>query len=80
MVNNNIKITFDESAKIDILSYLDKAIDSEGYIVEKNNPSQRVLTFEGEEILLEEWGGVRKGSEIFFKKNLISLMRLLKRK
>lgn len=74
-----VQILFDKSAKKDILELLDKTIDSEGLIVEKNNPNQRVLTFDGEEISLDEFGGIQKGSEVFIKNNLVSLIRLSKR-
>lgn len=72
----NVRLTFDESAKDLILGYLDKTTDSEGYIVELSNPSQRVLSKEGEEVTLDEFGGACKGSEVFIKNDLISLMRI----
>ncbi len=69
-------ITFEESAKRGILSFFDKSIDDEGFVVEKDDPSQRVITPEGDEITLEEFAGLKKGSEIFIKSDLISLMNL----
>ncbi|MEE8403263.1 MAG: hypothetical protein V3R93_05885 [Candidatus Hydrothermarchaeaceae archaeon] len=69
-------ITFEESAKIEILSFFDKSLDDEGFVVEKDNHSQRVITPEGDEIALEEFAGLKKGSEIFIKSDLISLMNL----
>ena len=74
-----IQITFDKSAKKDILDFLNKNVDKDGNIVEKDNPTQRVLTFDGEEITLEEFGGVQRGSEVFIKNDIISLMRLSKK-
>lgn len=68
--------TFDKSARADILTYLKKAVDGEGYIVEKENLTQRVLTQEGEEIHESKFGGIRKGSEIFIKSDLVSLINL----
>jgi len=73
-----ITLTFDESAKIEILNFMNKKVDEEGLIVEKDNPSQKVLSIEGEEVSIDEFGGVRKGSEVFIKGDLISLMRLSK--
>lgn len=73
------KINFDKNAKEEILNILGKAVNTEGIIVEKENPSQKVLTFDGEEISLEEFGGIQKGSEVFIKNNLVSLIRLSKR-
>ena len=69
-------LTFDESAKLDILDFIDKGVDSEDFIVEKSNPSQRVLTFEGQEISKKEFGGVKRGSEVFIKDDIISLIRI----
>jgi hypothetical protein len=43
-------ITFDQSSRLFILDTFDKAVDSEGYIVEKKNLNQRVLTQDGLEI------------------------------
>lgn len=73
-----IRLEFDETAVKDILEYFDKTIDEEDYIVEKSNPEQRVLTIEGEEIKSSEFGGIKKGSEVFIKKDLVSLFRLAK--
>lgn len=72
------KITFDESAKLDILEFLNKTV-KDGLIVEKNTPSQKVLTFDNQEITLDEFGGVQKGSEVFIKNDLISVMKFLRR-
>ena len=80
-VNKNVSdytLTFTKSAKTGILDLLDKTIDEEGMIVEKENPKQRVLTFERQEISLEEFGGVQHGSEVFISNNFVSLMRLSK--
>ena len=75
----NIKITFDKSCKKDILKFIGKNIDNEDFIVEESDFTQRVLTFEGEEINIDEFGGVQKGSEVFIKNDLISLIRLSKK-
>ncbi|MFH1127426.1 MAG: hypothetical protein ABIG84_06045 [archaeon] len=75
----NTRITFTSSAKRDILDMLGKSVDNEGYIVEKGNPEQKVLTFDGEEINLDEFGGFQRGSEVFIKNNVVSLMKLAKR-
>lgn len=74
MENNKIKITFERSAAQIVLDLFGKSIDSERCLVEKDNPAQRVLTPEGEEIRLREFAGLRKGSEIFIKKDLSSLI------
>lgn len=72
-------IRFDESAKKDVLELFGKTVDSEGYIVEKENIKQRVLTKKGEEIHIEEWAGVVKGSEEFVKSDTFSLIEIAKR-
>jgi len=69
-------ITFDKSAKEFILKTFNKISDSEGYIVEKDNPNQRVLASDGEEIKMEEFAGIKKGSEKIIKSDLVSLIKL----
>lgn len=79
---DGIEMTFDESIKKEILSFLDKKVNDNNLIVEKEKPSQKVIAFDGEEvsqeISLEEFGGIQKGSEVFIKNDLISVMRLSK--
>lgn len=69
-------VTFDKSAKNFILDSFNKTTDEEGYVIEKDNPTQRVLTSDGLEIKQEEFGGVKKGSEVYIKSDLISLIKL----
>ncbi|MFH1365585.1 MAG: hypothetical protein ABIH28_03310 [archaeon] len=69
-------ILFDEQSKETLLEIMKKSVDSEGFIVEKDNPTERVLTKDGEEIKLEEFAGVRKGSEIFIKNDINSILEL----
>lgn len=73
------QLLFDKNAKTEVLSLLNKDVDNDGYIVEKTNPVQKVLTFDGEEIMLKDFGGLEKGSELFIKDNLVSLLKLTKR-
>lgn len=70
-------ITFKKDAKEVILSFFDKIVDDDGFIVEKDNPTQKILTPDGEEMSLEEFAGIRKGSEIFFKSDLPSMIELV---
>ncbi|MEK6962977.1 MAG: hypothetical protein AABX70_01025 [Nanoarchaeota archaeon] len=72
-------LTFNENVKKEILTLFGKTVDDEGFIVEKEDPSQKVLTPKGEEIRIEEWGGVLKGSEAFIKSDAFSLIELAKR-
>ena len=69
-------ITFDKASADFILEAFGKTVDKEGYIVEKENTKQRVLAEDGQEIEKLQFAGVRKGSEIFIKSDLISLMQL----
>lgn len=72
------KIFFDNSAKAFILELLDKEVDEEGAVVEKGNPEQKVITSDGNELFFEDFGGIKKGSEIFIEDNTVSLFRLSK--
>lgn len=71
-------ITFDESLKKEILDIFDKTVDDEGYIIEKDT-KERVLSPDGEEIELEKFAGITKGSEIFIKSDIFSLIDLTDR-
>jgi len=71
-----MQITFDKTAKHFVLDSFEKAIDTEGYLVEKSNPQQRVLTQNGQEITEEEFGGIIPGSTIFVKNDLPTIMEL----
>jgi hypothetical protein len=71
-------LTFDDSIKKEILDIFDKTTDEEGFIIEKDISNQRVLSEDGQEVHINEFGGLRKGSEVFIKNDLISLMRLSK--
>lgn len=70
------KVTFTRTTQDFVLDAFDKTKDSEGYLVEKSNPSQRVLTKDGEEINENYFAGIRKGSQVYIKSDLVSLMRL----
>lgn len=69
-------ITFDAALKEFVLDAFNKATDGHGYLVEKSDYSQKVLTQDGEEINIKQFAGIKKGSEIYIKSDLVSLMRL----
>lgn len=77
------ELTFDEDSKKDVLELYGKTLDDEGFIVEKENLNQRVLTPKGEELHFKEWGGIMKGSmkgsEIFVKSDIFSLLEIAKK-
>jgi hypothetical protein len=69
-----VNITFNDSAKNFVLGAFGKSI-KDNFIVEKNN-QQRVLDRFGEEIIIDDFAGIKKGSEVFIKSDLVSLMKL----
>jgi len=77
-VENKIALTFDSSLKKEVLGFFGKEVNEEDIIVEQSNPSQHVLSVDGQEVKIDEFGGIKKGSEVFIKNDLISLMRLSK--
>jgi len=70
-----VHLTFDTESTEFVLDAFGKQVDAEGYIVEKSNTDQRVLTTDGEEIELTKFAGIRKGSEIFIKSDICSLVQ-----
>lgn len=71
-------LTFDESAIEYILEEFDKDVDDQGFIIEAES-GERVLTPEGEEVPVSEFGGIAKGSEVFVEDNFASLINYVKR-
>lgn len=70
-------ITFDFESKRKILSFFGKTINEDGYLIEEDDPDQRVITPDGDDITLDEFAGIRKGSEIYIKSDLPSLIELI---
>ncbi len=70
-------ITFDVSARQEVLSWFGKTLDEEEYIVEADDPTQRVVTTDGEQIKISEFAGIAKGSERYIKSDLPSLIEFL---
>jgi|ACXJ01.1.fsa_nt_gi hypothetical protein len=73
------KMTFDDSAKEYILSLFNKKVNEDGEVLEKDS-DEPVKSFEGNPLTLEDFGGVKKGSELFIENNVVSLFRLKYRK
>lgn len=69
-------ILFDEDSQDKLFEVMGKTFDSDNFIVEKNEPSQRVLTKRGEQLKKEEFAGVKTGSEEFIKNDIASLLEL----
>lgn len=68
-----MRITFDESARGFILDAFGKTV-RDGFVVEKNKPTEKVITPRGEEVAVKDFAGVRKGSVIFVKSDIVSLV------
>ncbi len=60
-------ITFDAGLKLEILSCFNKTVDDSGYIVECDDPGQRVLTPNGEDVALDEFAGIKKALKFLSK-------------
>jgi len=73
------QITFDDSAAEMVLDEFGKAVDEQGYIVEADT-GNRVLTPEGEEIPIQNFGGIAKGSQIFIEDNFVSIIKHVNRR
>ena len=71
-------ITFDKSAAEFVLEAFEKTINKEGYLVEKET-GDYVLSKSGEHILLSEFGGIAKGSEIYLKSDIISMIDFIEK-
>jgi hypothetical protein len=69
----SFRITFDSSARDFILGAFGKATHN-GFIVQRSHPQQKVLTPRGEDIPVDEFAGVRKGSKVFVKSDIVSLV------
>ena len=75
MIKESPIITFDESAKELILSFFDKAVDDDGFIVEKNDKKKRILASDGKEIKMNEFAGMKDGR--FFRTDISSILSLI---
>lgn len=69
-----VKFTFssDPETKKFVLSLFGKSVDHDNKIVEETD-GQPVLDMNGQYISLDEFGGIRNGSEIFVKDDIASL-------
>jgi hypothetical protein len=72
------RIIFTTKAKSFILDALDKEIRPDGCIVEKGKPNQLVPASDGANSFTEnDFAGVMKGSEIYIKRDLNSIVALI---
>ena len=68
------RIIFDDSTREFILDTFGKTVDSHGFIVEKQNQHNRVLTRDGVEVKDRNFAGITKGSEIYYRSEITSLI------
>lgn len=74
-------ITFEPTVEIKraILDAFDKTVDELGFIVEKSDPTQRVLTSDGKELEFDRFAGIApghtKGSLRFIRDDIFSLIK-----
>lgn len=69
----SLHVTFDAGSRDFVLDAFGKAARG-GFIVEKSDSNQKVLTPRGEEIPVQDFAGIRKGSAIFVKSDIVSLV------
>ena len=69
-------VSFNQSMKKSIIASLGYDINTEGYLVERDNPTQKVLTLDGIEVTEKNFAGVKHGSVLVFNSDLPSLIKL----
>lgn len=68
-------ITFDSTAKIDLLKLFKKDVNEDGYIIEKDT-KKPILASDGECLSIENFAGLKKGSLVFLKSDINSIIEL----
>lgn len=71
----DMNFTFDSTAKSDILGFFGKEVNEENIIVESSS-KEPVIGLDGYEVYEKDFAGIKKGSEIFLKNDLLSMMKL----
>ena len=75
MTKNQPKILFNDQSLPFILEIFGKTINEDGFIIEMNT-GELIQTPEGDFLSKDKFGGVKKGSEIFLKDDLLAVMKL----
>lgn len=77
MQQNNMKpkLLFTEKALPLILEAFGNSIDKDGYIIDSRT-NEPVTTPDGDLVEAKKFGGIKKGSKIFIKDDLYSIMNL----
>lgn len=76
---NSSKIIFNDGSISFILRAFNKEVNEDGIIVDCST-KEPILTPEGEQLTLENFGGIKKGSEIFLKNDLFTAINLIEGK
>lgn len=69
------RLLFSPKALPLILKAFGKSIDESG-IIRDVETNEAVLTPEGDELTKDNFGGIKKGSELFLKQDLLSAIKL----
>ena len=69
-------LTFDETTKREILEAFGFSVSPDGYIIEKENPEQKVPSSSGDPVRFDKFAGIQHGSLIFYESDLPSLIDL----
>lgn len=72
-------LTFDESAAEDILEAFDREVDEEGYIIDPETGEREVVPGSNQEIHIDDFSGVEKGSVLFLNDDFTTLVDHVKR-
>ena len=72
-------ITFDKSATSFILEAFGKTVDKNGFLIEKETRDY-VLSRHGEHIQVSEFGGIAKGSELYLKSDVASMIDFIEKR
>lgn len=73
----DIILTFEDPATDFILDLFDKTVNDDGLIANKSDPEDVVYTPAGITIQRNEFAGIRKGSEIFIRSDIDSVLELV---
>jgi hypothetical protein len=71
-------ITFDKSAALFILEVFGKVVNKEGFLIEKET-GEYVLSRHGEHVSINEFGGIAKGSELYLKSDISSMIEFIEK-
>lgn len=75
MIKNEPKMLFNEQALPFILEIFGKTVNEDGFITDMNT-GEPIQTPEGDFLTKAKFGGIKKGSEIFLKDDLLTVMKL----